>query len=108
MARPKGQPKLGGRKKGVPNKVTATWRQEIAASGLTPLEYMLSMLRDEEQKPEMRFEAAKAAAPYLHPKLATIEHSGKDGGPIEHAHTIDAFTSRISRMSARTPEDGGD
>jgi hypothetical protein len=36
------------------------------------------------------------------------EHTGKDGKPIEHSHTIDAFTSRISRLSARNAEDGGD
>ncbi len=27
-------------------------------------------------------EMPKAAAPYVHPKLATTEHTGKDGGPI--------------------------
>jgi hypothetical protein len=26
--------------------------------------------------------AAKDAAPYIHPRLAAIEHTGKDGGPI--------------------------
>lgn len=31
MARPKGQPKFGGRQKGTPNKTTATMRQAIAA-----------------------------------------------------------------------------
>ena len=56
---------------------------EIAASGLTPLEYLLGIMRDEELPVELRFEAAKAAAPYVHPKLAAIEHSGPDGGPIE-------------------------
>jgi hypothetical protein len=30
----------------------------------------------------MRFEAAKAAAPYVHPKLAAIEHSGPEGAPL--------------------------
>jgi hypothetical protein len=29
MARPKGQPKLGGRQKGTPNKITATVKQAI-------------------------------------------------------------------------------
>jgi hypothetical protein len=28
-------------------------------------------------------DAAKNAAPYRHPRLAAIEHTGKDGGPIE-------------------------
>lgn len=62
-----------GRKAGVPNRATAERQAEIAASGLTPLDYMLGILRDEEQTTENRFEAAKAAAPYVHPKLSTVE-----------------------------------
>jgi hypothetical protein len=27
-------------------------------------------------------EAARDAAPYVHPRLASVEHAGKDGGPI--------------------------
>lgn len=61
-----------GRKPGVPNKVTAKREAEIAQSGLTPLEYMLSILRDETQEDAARFEAAKQAAPYCHAKLAAM------------------------------------
>lgn len=75
--------KTGGRKKGTPNKATAQVAAEIAATGETPLEFMLKRMRDEAADPLMRFEAAKAAAPYVHPKLAAIEHTGKDGGPIQ-------------------------
>jgi hypothetical protein len=81
-----------GRKKGVPNKATQK-RKEVAAKaldgGITPLDYMLTQMRapipaDAEQAVKvammgLRFEAAKAAAPYVHPKLAAIEHRGKDG-----------------------------
>jgi hypothetical protein len=90
--------KTGGRKKGVRNKATAAKVAEVAASGLTPLDYMLGILRG--QHPEgaepaqviaweaLRFEAAKAAAPYVHPKLANIEHTGKGGGPMESVTKI--------------------
>ncbi len=37
----------GGRQKGTPNKVTVKRAGEISASGKTPLEFMLSVLRDE-------------------------------------------------------------
>ena len=37
---------------------------------------MLKILRDENQNPDARFEAAKAAAPYVHARLAAVEHSG--------------------------------
>lgn len=75
--------KTGGRAKGTPNKATAKKVQEIAASGLTPLDYMLSVLRDDRQEDAIRMDAAKAAAPYIHPKLANIEHTGPDGGAIK-------------------------
>lgn len=31
-------------------------------------------------------DAARDAAPYIHPKLTAVEHTGKDGGPIEITH----------------------
>lgn len=83
MGRPKGVPKTGGRKKGVPNKVTLKKAEEIAKSGLTPLEFMLKILRDNKQEVSARMEAAKAAAPYVHPRLANVEVAGPDGGPLQ-------------------------
>ena len=65
--------KTGGRKKGVPNKATAAKQAEIAASGLTPLEFMLDVMRNEGNEQSVRMDAAKAAAPYVHPKLANID-----------------------------------
>lgn len=43
---------------------------------------MLSVMRDESRPVDMRLDAANKAAPYVHPKLASIEHTGKDGGPV--------------------------
>ena len=84
-----------GRKKGVPNKRTAALQASVEAAGITPLDYMLGIMRNEPSElldpsdrlkaTMMRFEAAKAAAPYIHPRLAAIEHTGKDGGPIDHS-----------------------
>lgn len=62
----------GGRPKGVPNKATLARQAEIEASGLTPLDFMLKILRDEQADKADRFEAAKAAAPYVHPRLASM------------------------------------
>lgn len=81
-----------GRKAGSATKKTREIADRAASEGLTPLDYMLSILRDEAQGPLMRFEAAKAAAPYVHPKLASVEqkhsgemtvHSGVDRPPRE-------------------------
>lgn len=94
MAVPKGT-RVGGRQKGTPNRLTLAKAQEVAASGLTPLEFMLSVLRDEQQETGARFEAAKAAAPYVHPRLANIEANieGKVGVTVEIIRFGDAHTS---------------
>jgi hypothetical protein len=59
------------------NKATAARQAEVAASGVTPLEYMLTIMRDEAADEAKRLDAAKAAAPYVHPRLAAVEHSGE-------------------------------
>ena len=48
---------------------------------LTPLDYMLSIMRDPGATRHERLEAAGKAAPYCHPKLASValEHGGKVG-----------------------------
>lgn len=71
MGQRTGKPR--GRPAGSPNKATAAKAREIAASGLTPLDYMLGILRDEKADPAQRFEAAKNAAPYVHPRLSSVE-----------------------------------
>ena len=50
---------------------------------MTPLDYMLDLLRRDDTAPALRFEAAKAAAPYIHPKLANVEIGNKDGKPFQ-------------------------
>jgi len=74
--------KTGGRQKGTPNRATAARVAEIAASGLTPLDYMLRVMRDDEAPKKRRDDMAKAAAPYVHPRLAALGHSGKDWAPV--------------------------
>jgi hypothetical protein len=85
MPRPAGMPKTGGRKKGIPNKASTQRAQEIAASGLTPLDYLIAVMRNEGLDLHQRVDAAKAAAPYIHPKLASVEHKGDADNPIAFA-----------------------
>lgn len=95
----------GGARTGAGRKVGAvtTRTREIAeravADGLTPLEYMLSVLRDETEDADKRFEAAKHAAPYIHPKLSSIEASGPNGAPLVEAK-IDAATLTMEQLVA--------
>lgn len=62
-----------GRKKGVPNKRTAEIQAKVEESGLTPLDYMLSIMRDAVAEPRERLQAAINAAPYVHAKLSSID-----------------------------------
>lgn len=105
--------KTGGRKPGVPNKATAARVAEVAASGLTPLDFMLSVLRDEGRDYDTRIDAAKAAAPYVHPKLASIEHTGKDGvaliptaTEVVIVHHQPAAPEHVPTAGGTQPDDG--
>lgn len=88
MARPAGKPKTGGRKKGTPNKITVAREAKIRASGLTPLGYMLKVMRDESNPQDIRLDAAYKAAPYVHAKLASVELTGNPEHPVEQRVTV--------------------
>ena len=74
----KNQSGRGGKRAGAGRKPgSATKRtREIAnavAEGLTPLEYLTSVYRDPSVDEARRIDAAKAAAPYVHARLAQID-----------------------------------
>lgn len=77
-----------GRPRGSKTKRTVELAKQIAESGLSPLAYMLTIMRDKTADKKRRDEMAKSAAPYQHPKLANIEHSGPEGGPVQHHVTV--------------------
>lgn len=99
------QPKSGrggarpgaGRKKGSATAKTREIANKAAESGLTPLEYLISVMQDETNERKERVSAAIAAAPYIHPRLAAIEHSGEGGGPINHS--LEIVFKRADRVS---------
>lgn len=86
--------KTGGRQKGTPNKANAAKAAEIAATGETPMEYMIRVMRDRTVEHDRRDKMAVAAAPYVHPKLANIEMAGPDGGPIQTEEISDTESAR--------------
>src|SRR5215471_15121679 len=75
----------GGRQKGTPNRATAAKAAEVAASGMTPLDYMISVMRDETATRPERLEAAAKAAPYVHPRLSAVEYTA----PAEPEEDVD-------------------
>ena len=62
---PKG--KRGGRAAGTRNRRTVEM-MALAAGGETTVEHALRVMRDETLAPEIRLQAARIAAPYIHPR----------------------------------------
>src|SRR5688572_9478176 len=96
---------LGGARPGAgrPKGAVSVKSQELTAriieSGITPLEYMLDRMRDTSADYSERNDMAKAAAPYVHPKLAAVEHSGPGGGPMQH-EDVNASPLELARRIA--------
>lgn len=74
-----------GRKAGSATQKTREIADKAAAAGITPLEVMLEAMNSFRDNGDIEKAAgfAKDAAPYIHPKLQAIEHSGKDGDAIK-------------------------
>jgi hypothetical protein len=65
--------KTGGRQKGTRNRATEEARVAAQATGILPLDYMLSVMRDPAADHKRRDAMAMVAAPYLHPELSAID-----------------------------------
>jgi hypothetical protein len=95
--------KTGGRQKGARNRATAEARAAAEASGILPLDYMLSVMRDTDADAKRRDAMAMAAAPYLHAKMSAVEPKlEKPGAAEEHGILV-----RFVRPGPR-PEDDND
>lgn len=94
MATQGGKRQGAGRKKGSVGKLHDAARTQAAAEGITPLAYLLGLLRDDKQPQDIRTDAAKAAAPYLHAKLANVE------AKIDHSGEITLRASKEQRDAA--------
>lgn len=119
---PRGGSRAGaGRKAGIPNKASVERQKRVAASGQTPLEYMLKVMRDGEASDQRRDDMAKAVAPYVHPKLASMQHTGRNGGPIqtvdvtklkgmsdEELDLLERALVQIGLVDGDTPGEGGE
>jgi hypothetical protein len=70
-----------GRPKGSRNKCTRALLEATKVGGELPLDYMLRIMRDPSATAKRRDEMAKAAAPFVHSKLASIENLGPQDKP---------------------------
>jgi hypothetical protein len=95
-----------GRKPGSVARIDYQARQKAHESGLTPLDYLLTIMRDESEDKRERLDAAKAAAPYCHARLSSTELSGPSKGPIETKEVseearLEAFMAMLKRTGAK-------
>ena len=90
--------KTGGRQKGARNRATTEARAVAEATGILPLDYMLSVMRDANADPKRRDGMAIAAAPYLHSKLSTVEASEV---PHHDANSAEAVGIQVVFVKSR-------
>ena len=75
--------KTGGRVKGSINRKLPAVKR-MAQAGELPLEFMLRFMRDETQEDNIRMDMAKAAAPYLHSKLAPVNPESDKNETVDY------------------------
>lgn len=81
--RPAVRKSKGGRPKGSKNKRTLMMEQvvknlmdEATSDGPSPLEFLLTTMKNQDLPLEKRIDAAKAAAAYVHPRLNAVDNAG--------------------------------
>lgn len=104
--------KTGGRQKGVPNKRTEANRAFVTRcieEGVSPLDVMLGAMREAWEKGDKAAAAnfAKDAAPYLHPKLSSIEHKGDPENPLEQNSRVELVVVDAGNHQGLRPEEAG-
>lgn len=89
----------GGRARGTPNKKTEAQIKAVTESGMAPLDYLVSVFRDEEVPRPERIDAAKAAAPYVHSRLSSMEFRGQLG--LENRDILEMTDDDLRAIAAQ-------
>lgn len=104
--------KTGGRVLGSVNRRTADMLAQVESEGMTPLAYMLSILRNEDADPKDRQWAADKSAQYIHPRpvpqsRAIALELPDTSNPAGIAEAIGAVVAATAR-AAIAPSEGRD
>jgi hypothetical protein len=93
-----------GRKAGGSNRRTREVADRAAREGITPLEVMLIDMRQKFAAGDVDGAANRArdCAPYMHPRLASVESTGKNGGPIQQEITHRQSLENLSAAELET------
>ena len=90
----------GGRQRGTPNKATVAKAAALASASadptITPLQFLLGVMRDPKAPTGLRVQVARAAAPLVHGKLKIASVEGHTGyaGAVEGP---EGFENRYGR-----------
>ncbi len=97
----KGGKRIGaGRPKGSKITRTVELADRIAGQGISPLEYVMSIMRDERQPAGLRFECAKAAMPYMHPRYGNVTQLNQTNVQMNNNQfDITALLKRVEEKS---------
>ena len=66
--------------------------EALSATGMTPVEFMTAVYRDEDQPMELRLEAASRVAPYFHAKMSAFMSDPATIRDKDELHAIEAKT----------------
>jgi hypothetical protein len=102
---------MAGRPKGSKTRYSATLqRQMLHSDSPAPLEYLVSVYTDENNPLRDRLDAAKAAAPYVHPRLSAVEVSrttpNRDISAIPTAELLAIVNGESGGCSCSSSSDG--
>jgi hypothetical protein len=105
----------GGRQRGTPNKKTALRNAASAAAtsnpDISPLDFLLAVMRDPNVSPEFRIKVAQMAAPFIHTKPGTArsKEPAASAKPIDGTcnFTIDPVLARGLRDDCERLEELG-
>lgn len=95
--------KTGGARAGAGRRVGSVSQRSVdavsdaAAAGLLPVEYMLSIMRDEDADPKERAWAAEKASPYIHPRPAPIQR--RVGIDLPDTSTAEGISRALAKLT---------
>lgn len=76
------------------------------ASGKSmPLDYLLDVMNDPQQSQRERLSAAIAAAPYVHPRLASVQMSGEVRDTSKFSAELNEALKSLAKMARTRPSD---
>lgn len=96
-----GRPKGAKAPKAKPIKVAADIKKAARQSGMSPLDYMLTVMNDESSDSERRDRMAIAAAPFVHPRASETV-----GGKKEQAQAEAERLAEDSKFAVPEPPKG--